>query len=87
MQNYQLHLGNAMAGNLTYSPFCATIDNSAWDSQAFLMVNLDPFRDKFRFPNFKLKFKLGALLLCLSFLLDYQPTLAFPPVKPNIVYS
>lgn len=51
------------------------------------MVNLPPFRDKFRFPNLMLKFKLGVLLLCSTLLLDYQPTLAFPPVKRNVVYA
>ncbi|HLC87674.1 MAG TPA: M23 family metallopeptidase [Patescibacteria group bacterium] len=87
MQNYQLHLGNAMAGNLTYSPFCATIDNSAWDSQAFLMVKFKPFLRVNSFPNFKLKIKLGALLLCLSFLLNYHPAFTFPPVRRNVVYA
>lgn len=51
------------------------------------MVNLVPFRDKLRFPNFLPLVKMGVLLLCLSFLLDYQPTLAFPPVKRNVVYA
>ena len=56
-------------------------------SQAFLMVNLLPYLVKLRFPNFKLKIKLGVLLLCLTLLLDYQPTLGFPPVKRNVVYA
>lgn len=51
------------------------------------MVNLKPFRNKFRFPNFKLKIKLGALLLCLTFLLNYHPAFTFPPVQRNIVYA
>lgn len=51
------------------------------------MVKLPLFLVVHRFPNFKLKFKLGALLLCLLFLLDYQPTLAFPPVKRNVVFA
>ena len=51
------------------------------------MVNLLPFLDKLRFPNFVLKVKLGVLLLCSTFLLDYQPTLAFPPIKRNVVYA
>lgn len=56
-------------------------------SQAFLMVNLPPSLVKLRFPNFVFKVKLGVLLLCLLFLLDYQPTLGFPPVKKNIVFA
>lgn len=64
-----------------------TIDNSAWDSQAFLMVKLPPSLVVHRFPNFKLKLKLGGLLLCLSLLLNIQPTLGFPPVKKNVVYA
>ena len=87
MQNYQLRLSNTMAGNLTYSPFCVTIDNSAWDSQAFLMVKFKPFLRVNSFPNFKLKIKLGALLLCLSFLLNYHPAFTFPPVRRNVVYA
>lgn len=51
------------------------------------MVKIKPFLGLFRFPNFKLKIKLGALLLCLSFLFNYQPTLTFPPVKNNLVYA
>lgn len=74
--------------NLTYSSAYVTIDSSAWDfPQAFLMVNLPPFRDKYRFPNFKLNIKLGGLLLCLSLFLDYQPAIAFPPIKRNVVFA
>ena len=51
------------------------------------MVKLPPFLVVHRFPNFKLKFKLGGLLLCLMFLLNYQPTPGFPPVKRNVVYA
>ena len=51
------------------------------------MFNLPPYLAKLRFPNFKLNFKLGVLLLCLSLFLDYQPTLAFPPVKRNVVFA
>lgn len=40
-----------------------------------------------RFPNFTLKLKLGVLLLCSSFLLNYQPAISFPPVKSNVVYA
>jgi hypothetical protein len=72
---------------LTYSFSYATIDISAWDSQAFLMVNFLPSLVKLHFPNFTLKLKLGVLLLCSTFLLDYQPTLAFPPVKRNVVFA
>lgn len=72
---------------MTYNLNYATIDSSAWDSQAFLMVKLRPSRKVTRFPNFVPILKLGVLLLCLTFLLDYQPTLAFPPVKRNIVYA
>lgn len=51
------------------------------------MVNLTPSLVKLRFPNFVSGIKLGVLLLCLSLLLDYQPTLGFPPVKRNVVYA
>lgn len=51
------------------------------------MVKFKPFLLFSAFPNFKLKLKLGALLLCLSFLLNYQPTFAFPPVKQTMVYA
>lgn len=51
------------------------------------MVKLPPFLVVHRFPNFRLNFKLGGLLLCLTFLLNYQPTVAFPPVKRNVVYA
>lgn len=50
------------------------------------MVKFRPFLTGFTFPNFKLKFKLGALLLSLSFFLNYQPGFAFPP-KSNLVYA
>lgn len=55
--------------------------------QAFLMVKLPPFLVVHRFPNFRLKFKLGGLLLCLVFLLNLQPQLGFPPVKRNVVFA
>lgn len=51
------------------------------------MVKLKPFLGSAGFPNFKLKIKLGALLLCLSFLFNYQPYLAFPPIKNSLVYA
>lgn len=51
------------------------------------MVKLKPFLNLSRFPNFKLKFKLGVLLLCLGFLFNYQPAFTFPPVKNNLVYA
>lgn len=51
------------------------------------MVKLPPSLVVHRFPNFKLKLKLGGLLLCLSLLLNIQPTLGFPPVKRNVVYA
>jgi hypothetical protein len=51
------------------------------------MVKLPPFLVVHRFPNFKLKFKLGALLLCLSVFLNYQPAFDFPPVKTNVVFA
>jgi hypothetical protein len=51
------------------------------------MVKLPPFLVVHRFPNFKLKFKLGALLLCLSVFLNYQPSLGFPPVKTSVVFA
>jgi murein DD-endopeptidase MepM/ murein hydrolase activator NlpD len=51
------------------------------------MVKLKPFLGPVGFPNFKLKIKLGALLLCLSFLFNYQPYLAFPPIKSSFVYA
>lgn len=73
---------------MTLSSSYDTIDDSAWDvPQAFLMVKLPPFLVVYRFPNFRLKLKLGGLLLCLSLLLNIQPTLGFPPVKRNIVYA
>lgn len=50
------------------------------------MVKFKPFLSKFSFPNFKHNFKLGALLLTLTFLLNYQPSLTYPP-KKNIVYA
>lgn len=65
----------------------ATIDTSAWDLQAFLMVKLPPFLVVHRFPKFRLKFKLGALLLCLSLFLNYQPSVSFPSVRTNIVLA
>lgn len=51
------------------------------------MVKLKPFLGEVGFPNFKLKIKLGVLLLCLSFLFNYQPYLAFPPIKNSLVYA
>lgn len=51
------------------------------------MVKFKPFLLFSAFPNFKLKLKLGALLLSLSFLFNYQPTLAFPPIKQTLVYA
>lgn len=51
------------------------------------MVKIKPFLLRHRFPNFKLKFKLGALLLCLSFFLNYQPSFSFPPVERPLVYA
>ena len=51
------------------------------------MVNLPLSLVKLRFPNFRLKFKLGALLLCSTLLLNYQPTLGFPPIKRNVVFA
>lgn len=51
------------------------------------MVNLPPVLVKLRFPNFTFGFKMGALLLCLSFLLDYQPAIEFPPLKRSVVYA
>ncbi len=50
------------------------------------MVKFKPFSSKFSFPKFKHNFKLGALLLTLLFLLNYQPSLTYPP-KKNIVYA
>lgn len=51
------------------------------------MVKLPPFLVVHRFPNFKLNFKLGGLLLCLLLLLDYQPTLSFTPIKQSVVFA
>ncbi len=51
------------------------------------MVNLPTHSVKLRFPNFKLKIKLGVLLLCLSLFLDYQPTFSYPPMKRNVVFA
>lgn len=51
------------------------------------MVKLPPSLVVHRFPNFRLKLKLGGLLLCLSLLLNIQPTLGFPPIKRNVAYA
>jgi hypothetical protein len=51
------------------------------------MVNFKPFLYVKAFPKFRLKLKLGGLLLCLSFLLNYHPAFTFPPVKSNIAYA
>lgn len=51
------------------------------------MVKFKPFLGFLRLPNFKLKIKLGALLLCSTFLLNYHPAFTFPPIQKNIVYA
>lgn len=51
------------------------------------MVKFKPFLYVKPFPKFRLKLKLGGLLLCLSFLFNYHPAFSFPPVKTNIAYA
>ncbi len=73
--------------DLTLAVTYDSIDTSAWRFQAFLMVKFKPFLSFFGFPDFTFKIKLGALLLCLTLISNYQPTMAFPPVKQNLVYA
>lgn len=51
------------------------------------MVKFRPFLRVTAFPKPRLKLKLGGLLLCLSFLLNYHPSFTFPPAKSNLVYA